>query len=53
MDFALSVGVYLVGIITGVLVCYAIMSDRTVYATEPTETGVEPERSWPHNRRPF
>lgn len=52
MDLALSIGVYLLGLISGVLVCMAIMSDRPP-AHEPTETGVQPERSWPHSRRPF
>lgn len=53
MDLALSIGLYLVGLISGVLVCMAIMSDRPTILNEPTETGVEPDRSWPHSRRPF
>lgn len=53
MDLALSIGVYLLGLVSGVLICMAIMSNIPADISEPTETGVEPERSWPHARRPF
>jgi hypothetical protein len=42
MDFALAVGIYLLGVVSGVLVCMAIMSKIPAEAEEPTETGVLP-----------
>jgi len=40
-DFALSFGLYLVGLITGVLITVAIFSDRRINI-DPTEDGRRP-----------